>query len=927
VRVCAVVSVALLVPAVTALAGSAPAAAEVPPEKPLPESNYSVRPACAPPAPGFASCLALQLVPQTAAARSRTHPIGMTKKHRIKHAGNAAEGADGLRPQDLHSGYQLPAEAPPGQTVAIIDAYDDPNAEADLEAYDKEFGLPPCTKVTGCFKKVNQAGNESPLPAEEGGWALEISLDIETTHAVCPNCKILLVEAETAMFSALESAENTAVSLGATEISNSWGGPQLGEDSSAFNHPGVAITASAGDYGYLNWAFGSGMPEEADYPAASPHVVAVGGTRLHLNAGAWESESVWNDGSTLSGGHSHGAGGGGCASTPFAAQPWQRSVPDWGEVGCGSKRAVADVAADADPYSGVAVYDSTPYPVGEIEVAPGEFETVFETLEWVPIGGTSLASPIVASTFALAGGAGAVSNPAQNLYAHLGSASLHDITVGSNGSCAKAFHEGTKSSGCLTAEQATQCASKLICLSAAGFDGPSGVGTPNGIEAFTAPPAPAVSEVSPLGGSTLGGTSVTIKGENLAGPSAVHFGATEATEVVARSATELTVKAPPSEAAGAVDVTVTTAGGTSATSGADTYEYKLPQPPTVTAVGPSEGSTLGGRQVTITGTNFEGASAVKFGEASGTAIQVRSASEIIVRAPAHVAGQVDITVKTPGGTSEEGTNDHFTYVTPPTVTGVSPAEGATAGGTTVKITGTKFEGVSSVDFGGAAATEVNVLSPTEITATSPANVAGGVDVRVTTAIATSTVSAGDRFTYKAPPESPPAGPQLPGAGTSSLTGAPFSSTYVGAPALSTAYSNFNILGQQVNGKTGAVKLTVAVFHRGTLHWTLTYRDTSGSGARCSARRNAGRVGCHATTLVFGEGSEAVGGAKIVSFNVTPSGAAKRALQRALRHRGSLFVQASVSYTATGGGPIAHSSSLSVRLRSHARSHRRSGRHG
>ena len=247
---------------------------------PLPASDYSVRSVCGLPAPGHARCLALELVPETPAARARTHPLGMTRSAPIT-PGSAAEGADGLRPQDIHSAYVLPTTAPSAQTIALIDAYNDPTAESDLKVYDEEFGLPACTTGNGCFTKLNQQGNASPLPETEGGWALEISLDIEVAHATCQNCHILLVEAESSTSEDLEAAEDSAATAGATEISNSWAGGEPTRDRAAFNHPGVVITASAGDNGYLNWD----APEAnergfVNYPASSPHVIAVGGTRL-----------------------------------------------------------------------------------------------------------------------------------------------------------------------------------------------------------------------------------------------------------------------------------------------------------------------------------------------------------------------------------------------------------------------------------------------------------------------------------------------------------------------------------------------------------------------------------------------------------------------------------------------------------------------
>ena len=255
-------------------------------------------------------------------------------------------------------------------------------------------------------------------------------------------------------------------------------------DSAAFEHPGVVITASAGDDGYLSWD--SAQAGYAEFPASSPHVVAVGGTRLILDgAGGWSSETVWNDGGE-SGGEKdgYGAGGGGC-SVQFAAQPWQQSVSDWSAVGCSdNRRAVSDVAADADPYTGFAVHDSSP--ACEEEYEPGQ------VIHWCTIGGTSLASPLIASAFALAGGAHGVEYPARTLYenALASPASLHDVTVGSNGQCDLPFEEATGQSGCTIAEEAAaSCASQAICLARAGYDGPTGVGTPAGLAAFQPPPA------------------------------------------------------------------------------------------------------------------------------------------------------------------------------------------------------------------------------------------------------------------------------------------------------------------------------------------------------------------------------------------------------------------------------------------------------
>jgi len=473
---------------------------------PLPRSDYGVRAVCAQPAPGQAGCLALELVPRTRAARAHTHPLGMTRA-RLLSEPSPAGGGFGLRPQDLHTAYALPNPASSTQTIALVDAYNDPTARQDLEAYDEEFGL---TECAGCFAQVNQNGsaaaNTLPFPqsaneleeAEHSAnaatreeaqaaasWGLEISLDIEAARAICHSCHVLLVEASSPRFEDLEAAESTAAALGATEISDSWGGPECERllklrlctaDSPAFDDPEVVIAAAAGDDGYLSWdAPSEGERGFAEYPASSPHVVAVGGTRLSpLGAGgAWTGESVWNG---------DGAGGGGC-SVEFAARAWQTSLTGWSTVGCNAKRAVADVAADADPYTGIAVRYANPLCQTTYEQAAGKL-TVLPG--WCTIGGTSLASPLIAATFALAGGAHGAAYPARTLYENQAQApaSLHDVTSGSNGQCTAPFDAATGLSGCSPLQEAADCSEQPICLAGLGYDGPTGVGTPRGIAAF-----------------------------------------------------------------------------------------------------------------------------------------------------------------------------------------------------------------------------------------------------------------------------------------------------------------------------------------------------------------------------------------------------------------------------------------------------------
>jgi subtilase family serine protease len=350
------------------------------------------------PRPGQATCLALK--------QTGVHPQAV---HR--HATPAGYG-----PSDLHSAYNLSSSGGSGQTVAIVDAQDDPNAEADLGTYRSTYGLPACTKSNGCFRKVNEDGGSS-LPAPDSGWAGEISLDLDMVSATCPNCHILLVEASTASMDDLGTAVNTAVSMGAGYVSNSYGGPEdssvVSADSQYFDHPGTVITASTGDSGY-----------GASYPATGAGVTAVGGTSLTQGGGArgW-SESAWN-----------GAGSG--CSAYISKPSFQSGV----STGC-SRRAEADVSAVADPNTGVAVYDT------------------YQASGWNVYGGTSASSPIIASVYALAGSAGSIPN--SDPYNHTGS--LNDVTSGSNGSCAQSVQ----------------------CHAGAGWDGPTGLGTPNGAGAFT----------------------------------------------------------------------------------------------------------------------------------------------------------------------------------------------------------------------------------------------------------------------------------------------------------------------------------------------------------------------------------------------------------------------------------------------------------
>ncbi|MGW0831686.1 putative Ig domain-containing protein [Streptomyces prunicolor] len=408
---------------------------------------------CAAAAPGSASCFAQRrtdIKQQLAAA---------------VHA-DAAAAVSGLSPANLHSAYALPSTGGSGLTVAVVDAYNDPNAESDLATYRSNFGLSACTKASGCFKQVSQTGSTTSLPTNDTGWAGEEALDIDMVSAVCPNCNIILVEATSATDANLGTAENEAVTLGAKFVSNSWGGSeassQTSEDTAYFKHPGVAITVSSGDEAY-----------GAEYPATSQYVTAVGGTALSTssNTRGW-TESVWKTSSTE-------GGGSGCSA--YDAKPtWQT------DTGC-TKRMEADVSAVADPATGVAVYDT------------------YGGSGWAVYGGTSASSPIIAGVYALAGTPGSSDYPAKYPYSH--TSNLYDVTSGNNGTCSTSY----------------------FCTAGTGYDGPTGWGTPDGTAAFTSGTTTGntVTVTNPGSQSTVTGStaSLQISGSDSAG-AALTYSAT-----------------------------------------------------------------------------------------------------------------------------------------------------------------------------------------------------------------------------------------------------------------------------------------------------------------------------------------------------------------------------------------------------------------
>jgi subtilase family serine protease len=318
----------------------------------------------------------------------------------------------GYGPADLRAAYKVTGSGSSSYTIAIVDAYGYARAEQDLAIYRQQYGLPPCTTANGCFKKVNQTGIQGSYPRADTGWAQEQALDLDMASAMCPNCKILLVQTKDSYLNNLAAGVNTAYKLGAKAISNSYGGGEQYTSSyeGAYNHPGVAITVSSGDYGY-----------GVQFPASSPHVTAVGGTSLvrASNTRGW-NETVWN-----------GAGSG--CSKVYAKPTWQMDSL------C-ARRTVADVSAVANPSTGVAVYGPTSS----------------TTSGWLIFGGTSVAAPLIAGIYAVNGIAD--TNNA-NLYK---STAHFDVTSGNNGTCGGTY----------------------LCTGGLGYDGPTGLGTPNGVSAY-----------------------------------------------------------------------------------------------------------------------------------------------------------------------------------------------------------------------------------------------------------------------------------------------------------------------------------------------------------------------------------------------------------------------------------------------------------
>jgi PKD repeat protein len=397
----------------------------------LSPAQVTTRDLCPPAGKGHARCAGEMLVLRSTGAPVRPHvgaeaSLGRVRSGRTRPGAKlaaqpaAAGPPQAATPAYLEQAYDLAYLSQTGgsaDTVAIVDAYDDPTAEADLAVYRSTYGLPACTSQSGCFKKVNENGATSPLPGADASWDSEISIDLDAVSAVCPHCHILLVEAASSYDSDLDAGVQTAASMGANQISASWTFTSSGIPSGSYTFPGIATVAATGDQGYVG-------PGEDDYPAAFPGVTAAGGTTLTpaTSAGARGfSEGAWS------------GGGSGC-DVNFPQPSYQTNA------GCAG-RAYADLSADGDPSTGLNVYNNG---------------------AWGVVGGTSLATPLIAAYYAITGAPAATPQ-----WAYTNSAQLNDVVTGSTGSCAAGI--------------------SYICDAGVGYDGPTGVGSISGAAATGAP--------------------------------------------------------------------------------------------------------------------------------------------------------------------------------------------------------------------------------------------------------------------------------------------------------------------------------------------------------------------------------------------------------------------------------------------------------
>lgn len=591
--------------------------------------------------------------PSPVSAGGRTDRLGRGARFALP-SGPLLEGAGvdgGLDPQDLQSAYKIPTSGGEGETVAVVDAYGFPDAERDLAVYREQYGLPPCTKTNGCFRKVNQEGREGDYPAPSEGWETESALDIEMVSAACPGCHILLVEAMAAEGEDLSDGDNTAARLGATEISNSWGESEEGcraelpvceKEAHDFEHPGVLITASGGDGGYDNEGRGGDSP---NLPASFPDVVAVGGTALYraANSRGW-TEEAWP------------GGGSGCSKFP---------KPEWQSDPACAGRMTVDVAAVGACESPVSTYDIT---------------------GWDLVCGTSASSPLVAAIEAHSSAFARALPGAEAFYEDPDA--LFDVTKGSNGVCTPPPNQA------------------YFCHAEVGYDGPTGNGSPDGPLELEGEAAPLATSLAPTAvdgeGATLNGTVLATGSET-----SYHF------EYGPTSSYGTSVPVPDGSLGTGGHSVSQTIGGLESDS---VYHYRLVASnsagttygsdevfttgtPSVSAISPTAGAEGGETWVTITGSNFVGATNVAFGSHEVASFKIESATSISALAPGG-RGSVEVTVTSPAGTSATGPGDSYLYEKPGPVLAWGEGGGALGDGllessaTPVEVSGGLPEAIS-----------------------------------------------------------------------------------------------------------------------------------------------------------------------------------------------------------------------------------------
>lgn len=510
---------------------------------------------------------------------------------------------NGLTPAQVRAAYNLPSTGG-SKIIAIVDAYDDPNALADFNTFSAQYGLPQetSTSATAATNKVFQvvyAGGTKPGTDSTGGWELEEALDIEWAHAMAPSAKIVLVEAATNayanLFAAVDTATNYVDGNGTkvAEVSCSWGGSEFsGEtaDDVHFTSTSVSYFVSSGD---------SGSP--AHYPSSSPNVVSCGGTTLNTTgAGAFQTEVAWNS-----------SGGG--PSTYETTPPYQAGVASR----VGAARGTPDVSYVANPTTGVSVYDS----YSQTGVAAG----------WQLVGGTSVSAPSLAGVANVAAtSAGSFPAGSQALlttiYLNLGSSNFRDITSGNNG-----------------------------YASQAGWDFVTGVGSPLGLIGFQkVVAAPSLTAVSP-GSATVGSAAITgsVTGAGFLSGATVNWNGTALTTAYV-SSTQLTISIPAADLTTAGTASITAVNPGSSNSNSVTFTINNPVP-TITSLSPSSAKHGGASfTLTITGTHFLSGSVVAWTSGkTTTALSIKSSTStaLSVTVPSSLiaaAGTATVTVSNPG---------------------------------------------------------------------------------------------------------------------------------------------------------------------------------------------------------------------------------------------------------------------------------------